>query len=441
MTRLKWIGIFIFCLSANVILAQETISLEQAISKALDQNFQIKISELDIQIAEKNNSWARAGRAPIIDLNVGFNNNFVNDNNAASFLQGSYYTGSVGADISAQWLAYGGGRVKIQKEQLDVFEKQTSLAKAEQIHNLINAVSSAYYNLVYQRERQQILEANLSLSKDRLEFEETRFEFGTSSTFNILQFENNVKTDSFNLISQMSAIELAERDLSQIINDIDYVKYIPDQELVVNVEQLDEQKLLDILSEENYSLKTLAVLQDLSTLNTALQETSQRPNITLNGSVGFNENAFKFFADNPSTGEPFPLLFAERFNINFGANMNWNLFDGGVRKIDLENAKLEESKNSLNFLEASAQLKNQLGLLVENYNRQIELLRLSDDQLQISNRSMNMTEERFRGGVLNSLDYRNIQNQNLSAKYSKLTAIYNLVLTKLQIDFLVGRYD
>jgi len=66
------------------------------------------------------------------------------------------------------------------------------------------------------------------------------------------------------------------------------------------------------------------------------------------------------------------------------------------------------------------------------------LLDITDRQIQLANSNLEISEERFKAGQLTSLDYRNVQNQYLNAAYGKVGAIYSLLITKSEIDFLVG---
>jgi len=108
---------------------QEILTLEKAISIGMENNFSIKINEKNIEIAENNDTWVNTGKTPTIDLNAGFNNNFTNDNNPASFLQGTYYNGSLNGALTGNWVFYNGGRFKISKQQLELAVRQEYLNK------------------------------------------------------------------------------------------------------------------------------------------------------------------------------------------------------------------------------------------------------------------------------------------------------------------------
>ena len=437
---MKHIYIIFFSLLTHISIGQETMTLEKALSIGLENNFGIKIADKSIEIAENNNSWARAGKTPTIDLNGSFTNNLVNDNNPASFLQGTYYGGSLGAAVDVNWVLYNGGRIKLNKEQLDLAVDQQKLNKSTDINLLFRSIYQQYYEVIFQQEQLEVLIQVLELSQDRLAYENTKREFGSSNAYNLIQFESSVVADSNAIISQEQRVEIAKRNLYNTLDILGYQDYTFGERLSITQESIDVGKLKQTLSEENYTIKSLEMIASLNRLNTGIAQAATKPTVSVSGSVGFAENGFKFFADNPNTGDPFPFQLSNRFTGGINAFLNYNLYDGGVRKDNIQSAKLQEEIDQLSIVEAKAELNNQLDILIDNYQNQMELLSNSDRQIQLASSNLKFTEERFKTGQLTSLDYRNVQNQYLNAAFSKVGAIYSLLITKSEIDFLVGNF-
>ena len=437
---MKKITIYIlFLLFSLTGKAQENMTLEKAIRIALENNFQIKIAEQNIKIAENNNSWGLAGKYPTVDLNGSFNHATINDNNPASFLNGTYMSNSLGANVDAQWLVYGGGRVRILKDQFGVLLGQQKLLQSENAHNLIRETINAYYGILFQQERLEVIKEQLRLSHDRLAYENVKREFGQSNAFNILQFEQAIINDTTSYITQQNVITVAKRNLYTILDVNINENYNFPERLSVVPETPDREKLRAVLDEENFTLKTLTILADLNALNTQLEKAAEKPNIFVGGTLGFTENYFKIFKDDPMTGEPIKGRFSNRINLGINASATWNIYDGGVRKINIENAKLQEEITQLNFLEAKAQLYNQLDLLIENYTNQQQLLTFTEQQIEIAKQNIDITLGRFKAGQITSLDYRDVQLQLVNASLNKVNAIYNLLVSKTEIDWLVGQ--
>lgn len=437
--KIKYIIALLFC--SYSIVAQENLTLEKAISIGLENNYGIKIADVDIKIAENNNTWARAGKTPTVDLQGFFNNNMTKDNNPASFLQGTFYNGSLGVTANANWVLYNGGRIALNKEQLMLAVDQQQLNKETGIHSLFRSIYQNYYEVIFQQEQLEVLEQVFALTKDRLSYEEAKKEYGSSNSYNLIQFQSAVMADSNSVISQIQNVETAKRNLFNAMDIAGSADYIFNERLSITAEPIDEPKLTALMSEENYTLKSLQMIATLNQLNTGIAKSARKPVISVNGSVGFAENGFKFFADDPMTGEGFPFLDSNRFTGSINANISYNLYDGGVRNDDIQSAKLNEEIDQLNILEAKAELKNQLNILIDNYDNQIQILNLTDTQIRLAERNLEITEERFKAGQVTSLDFRNVQNQYLNAAFSKVGAIYSLLVTKSEIDFLVGVFE
>lgn len=426
---------------SGLVNGQGALDLSKAISIGLENNFGIKVNDQFIQIAQNNNTWARAGKLPTIDLTANFNNTITSDNNPASFLRGEFYNGSISGGLNGQWTIFSGGRVKIVKEQLMLAIDQQKLNKQSDIHELLRTIYQQYFDILFQQERLIAFQSSLNLSKSRLSYEKTKRSYGASNSFNIIQFENAVFVDSTNLINQSQRINISKRSLYNTLNIPGFPNYQFNERLSIGDEEIDVDKLKTILSEENYTLKSLDMIASLNRLNSQIEESRMMPNISANASVSVAENGFKIFAENPNTGQPYDFLLSNRINGNAGITASWNLFDGGVKKTNIQNALLQEEINQINMLEAKAKLSNQLDILADNFNNQKVLLNLSNEQILLAQRNLEISEERFKSGQISSIDFRNVQNQYINAAFGKVNAIYNLIISKSEIDYLVGKYS
>ena len=440
-TKMSITRIFFFLCCPFLLLAQEEMTLEKAIAIGLENNYGIKISDTNIAIAENNDSWAVAGSGITLDLNGSFTNNLINNQNPASFVQGTFYSGALGAALDANWVVLNGGRIGVTKEILEKAVDQQKLNKLVDIQDLLREIYQNYYEVIFQQAQGEVLMNVLATSRDRLAYEQTKKEFGSSNSFNLLQFENALVSDSINVISQEQALDIAKRQLYRSLELIGVQNYTFTESLSVYDEEIDVAALKATLSEENYTLKSLAMIGEVNQLNTKISNSNRKPTLTLNGNLGFTENAFTSFSDNPSTGVSIPFQLSNQVNLGLNAFFNWRLYDGGARNIDVQNAKLQEEIDKLSLLQAKAMLNDQLDILISNYNNQRNLLKLTGAQVALAQRNIELTEERFKAGQVTSLDFRSVQNQLLQAASARINAIYNLVLTKIEIDYLVGVFE
>ena len=425
-------------LQAFNVEAQQSLTLQQAIVIGLEENFDIKIADRAILIAEQNNTWARAGRVPTIDLTANFNSTFTRDNNPASFLQGTFYNGGLNGGLNVNWLLYGGGRVGIQKDLLDKNVEAAMLSKNEQIQSLIRNIILQYYTVVFEQERMNVISNSAELSNASLEYENARRSYGGSNSFNVLQFQNAILADSINYATQIQRINTAKTQLFRTLQIVPDANIEISDRLSVTPEALDLNKMEARLMDQNATLKTLAARAAISELNVGIAKANQRPIVQLNLGASAAENGFQFFAENPNTGQPFGFIFSNRFQGTGGISASWNLYDGGIRSTDVKNAQLQTISDADRILQATADLKNQLNLLLQNYQQQTDVLKMADRQINLLDTQLEIAEARYRSGQISSIDYRNIQLQYINAGFAKIQAMYNLLVTKNDMDFVMG---
>ena len=69
-----FVSLFVFY--SSFLSAQENLSLSDAIKKGLENNYSIRITSLNVDITENNNSWGTAGMFPQIGLSANLGNSF-----------------------------------------------------------------------------------------------------------------------------------------------------------------------------------------------------------------------------------------------------------------------------------------------------------------------------------------------------------------------------
>ena len=183
--------------------AQEALSLQDAVAKTLASNFQIQMQEAQVSIAENNNSWGQTSALPSLSLSAGQNNSVTDQSqNPTAFIQDKLQSTGYEYGANLNWTLFDGFNMFASKRQLELLEEQSEGNASLIIENTVQAVVLAYYDVLLQNERLSVLNEVISLSRDRLEYMEVKRELGASTTFEILQFENAIISDSTNYLLQ-----------------------------------------------------------------------------------------------------------------------------------------------------------------------------------------------------------------------------------------------
>ncbi|HMQ50373.1 MAG TPA: TolC family protein [Saprospiraceae bacterium] len=424
--------------------AGEALSLSQAIQMGLANNYQIQIADANTAIANNNNDWAIAGKYPAINLTLNNQNTYSNLNNPGSVLRESNsFSPSIVPGVELNWTLFNGYRVRYTKTQLEELEKLNAANARQRIESSIQLIIQAYYNTVVQQEQLEVVAELLRLSRDRLAYQQLRQEYGQSGTFEKLQSQDAYLNDSSAYLIQVNNYETALRGLrlSMGIEDASRRFVLTDTlqtpVAAYRLEDLETQMLAN-----NHALQSQYINRELASVNTKIQESTLKPTLsmragtTYNLGISFGEQTFNFGGNTVS--QDIPQIAAKTFTgfVNFSAA--YPIFDAGVRQKRIENARTEELIAQYTISDTKRSLQNQLANTLAAYQLQQGLVQLSQSLEDNARQNLAIAEERFRGSLINSFDYRSIQLAYLNASQQRLNALLNLKNTETELVRLIG---
>lgn len=434
---------FFLCLFGNLTLlsAQQSLSLEEAIKTGLVNSYTIKIEENDLVVAQNRNNWAIAGKYPAVNVNLSNDNGFRSLNNPISFLpEITSLSGGITPSISTNLVLFDGYRVRLTKTQLETNERIEEGNVAIAVENSIQSIINTYYQALLQQEQLEVLEEVLDLSRDRIRYQEVRQEFGQGGSFDLLQSKDAYLSDSTNYLIQKTNLENALRNLNLAmgVDDLDQRYRLTDQ-LAVSAEAYEIEAIRERMVVNNRSLKNAFVGRELANINTRLQETSNYPRITMGGNGSYNWN-ISSGEGTTNSGEvrTIDAVTAKTLNLGLNITASYTLADWGVRKTNIQNAQLQEISSQYTIDNLKRNLNLQVTNLFATYQNQRDLVALTESLVQNARQNMTIAEERFKGGLINSFDYRAVQLAFINAEQSRLNAIFNLKSTETELIRLMG---
>jgi outer membrane protein TolC len=444
---IKHLPLFIALFVSLTTWAQEPISISQAISKGLANNYQIQIAEKSIEQAQIQDDWAVAGRYPTINFTVTSNNTYRNTNNPASFLiRQDAITTVFTPGVDLNWTLFNGHRVKLTKKQLS---EQVRLNEANlqiAVENNLQQIILAYYAALIQAEQLKVLDEVLAVSRERIAYDKIRQDFGQAGTFELLQSQDAYLNDSISYMNQVNNYENAMRELKRAMGEDDLTTSYQLTDILID--DAPDYELTDLKQKmlaNNKNLQLLFVNRELTNVGTQIQNSTLQPTLSLRSGLTYDVNyttgkqTFRSFAPGQApTSDAIPNVAARTLTGFANLVGTYTLFDGGVRKRNIETAKIDEMMAQLDIEDLKRQLNAQLETTYATYNTQKNLVKVTDELVNNSRQNLGIAEERFRGGLINSFDYRVIQLNFINASQSKLTAIFNLKSTETQLIQLIG---
>ncbi len=434
-------------LLCTCVTAQETLTLSDAIQVGLENNYQIRIAANELEVARNNDDYALTEKYPTIVLGIDPGLAYRRQSNPASIVAQSTTTNyAVGPTVAINWVLFNGGRIAINKERLETLADLSSGQLQLQVENTVQDIINAYYNGVVQREQIGVRARVLALSRDRIEYQQVRREYGQGGTFDELQARDAFLTDSVALVVQRVTYRNAVRNLLQLMGEptLDREVELVD-ELTYDPAGYDRATLEAQLLAANRNLQNLLINRDLAALQTRLIETEYKPVVGVGAGAGYNigvqtgVQTFEFRGDQGSREEELPGVAARTLTGNVGFTASYLLFDGGNRRVRTQSARLQEITAQLDYQATEQQLRASLQNTLALYDNQAEVIEITQLLIDNAERNLQIAEERFSGGTINSFDYRQIQLNYANAEFQLLNALLNLKQTETELLRVTGQ--
>ena len=427
--------ILIIVLSISVVtFSQVDLTVQQAIEKALENNYQIKLVDANIEIASKQNNWGSAGFSPTFDLNLTNAANVSdNTNNPASFFPGKVFNDNLTLSLDMNWTIFNGFGVRINKERFEKLEAQTKGNAMVVIENTIYETIVAYYTAVVQSRKLKIVTDLLVYSKDKLAYFQLKREFGTSSSFDLLQFDNQVLSDSSNIIMQELAVQNAKRNLNLVMGEGVHEDYKLVEDLTFSVPEMSYSEMNDKMMADNLNLKNQYFNLQLQDLNIKAQKSAYYPVVSLNlgirPAVGYIE-----LIDSP-------LSTTNTNSLNYYGNVSarYTIFNGWNRKRNVQIAEIQQSITSLQTDDMKLKLSHQLKGTFEMYQMQAKIENMTMKQVLNAKKIWEIGREKYDLGLINIFNLNDIKLQFEQATLTYYDRLFDLLKTHYDLLRVTGQ--
>lgn len=418
--------ILVILLTNTATRAQEKLSLLDAIDVALKNNYGIRIAQLEKEVAYQNNTWGNAGAMPTLSLNA-TGAGFTTDNQA-SFLR-NRLTGTLSTNLS--WTLFDGLAMFANKQQLNLLENLSSGNAAVIVENTVQGVILAYNNILVASEQEKTLLQSLAISKDRLAYQEFRKDLGATGTFELLQFKDAVLTDSANLLTQRININNAYRNLNLLMGvDIASVYTLTDT-LSEEFEEFSYRSMRKKMLSSNQTLMNQFMTNRLRAQELKSFKAQQLPSLNLNASSSYITGRFGL-----SNGETRNTTGVLEYSANL--TLSFNIYNGDETRRQVEVAKINTFIADMQEKDLRNSLENDLLTAYDTYQQLLQTLDIRKAAVENANQNLEIATERFQSGLINSLDFRDIQAQFLTANFNKYQTIRDLKEIETELIRLTG---
>ncbi len=417
---------FILLSVFNRVVAQEALTVGDAMKAGLEKNYSVLIVKNQQEIARAQNNAGNAGMSPTVTLNGSLNLSSLNSHQEFNTGVVQDRTGAqsnnLAASVNVNWTVFDGLRMFAVKKRLDLNEGLTAIQFRQQMENTVYDIILAYYNIVRINELIKAAQQNLSIYSERKKIAQLKLEIGSDSKVDFLlsqSDENKAKSDIVQLEIQLLA---AKSNLNNLLARPADVDFKASDSMVANFNP-NLEELKKTASEKNSAI--LMSRQNEAIIAQTIKEarSANLPFIQLLG-------AYNFTRSQSQAG----IIFLNRqLGLNGGVAATWLIFNGN------RNNRLVKERNILalnqKYLTEQTQLQVD-GLVFNNYRAYLmnkRILELEIQNLADSKEVQVVSLERYKIGKSNLLETIETQKNLEDAQVRYINALYAMKVAETEL--------
>ncbi|MGV3559391.1 TolC family protein [Larkinella arboricola] len=418
-------------LRRNSVVTQEgsTLTLQEAISAALDKSYQIRIFKSQEQIARTDFKTAKASFFPFVTGNLTNNNNL--QNLRQEFLDGlrppqnlyGITNRNTQVGLGVNWMVFNGFGNFITYDRLGEVVKISEANTRASIETTVADVATAYYDVIRQLQQLLSLRQALDISRERLELARTNFEVGTRSRADFLTAQVDYNADSSALVTQQQNVRNSKIFLNTLLVRDPATEFAVRDTIIVRTD-ISLDQLRQSLGANNPQLIAASLNRRVADLNVRLARSTRLPVVNVVG--GYN-----FTAINNQGG--FGVRSARNDALVYGVQASVPIFTGFNQRRLIANAQTSALITEYQESDQRLQLQQALEQTYSQYRNNLILVNLELESFKIANQNVDIAFERYRVGNSTPVEFRDVQRNAVAAETRLINAEFNAKVAEIEL--------
>ena len=429
------------------VLSEKKYNLLDVMSGVVGENLALLSRKKEIALSAQSVKTSRSNYLPSVV--AGTMGTYI-DPNLAVLTNGQNTEFSTSGAIAVQQTLYSeatNANISIQK---DLLESQKQTYNATELDAIFSA-ANAYFNALILKANVQIQNQNLNLTKKNLQIANQNFEAGQSGKSDVLRFTSERAQNTQTFIESINQLQQAYISLNQLLNNpIDLEIDVDDAELGQGILKNYNYNLLkDII--DDVSLRNLFIeylvkvaidnAPEIKSLNYNLKATKRTinlngfgrfiPTLSLNGQYNKNFNQW-------GAGSEQSLILDNNYNV--GVQVSIPIFNRMQTNINKQTAEIQQQQLTINKQNIALGIDANINSAVLNLTNQIANIEISKISEKAAKQSLELTQVSYANGAVNIVQLLDAQNNYLSAQLSQITAVYNYLLSSIEIERYMSYY-
>lgn len=404
---------------------QEILKKDEAVKIAMENNFDIKISNSNLNIAKNNASLQNSKYLPSVSGSAG--GTYTSTDGTITQKSGleqdfsNNETSGLNASIGLNYTIFDGfGRSNTYKK-LQENLKISELQARQLVENTILNVFNSYYEVARLTQDVNNQQQTVAISGIRLKRANYGIEYGQGSQLDVLNAEVDYNNDSISYLTNVQSLANEKRNLNLLLGRDITIDFTVDTTLSYATD-LTIESLTAHTQEKNVTLLQQELVLKNAMYDVKSTRASGLPKLNVNANYGLNEN---------NLGSTSFINKSLSYGPTVGATLSWNLYDGGATKVRKQNSKISVDIQQTTLEKEQLNIQRNLSNAWTSYQTALFVKDAQKKNLETAQTNFSRSTEQHKLGQITNIEFRQAQLNLLKTQLVLNQAKYSAKLAEL----------
>lgn len=435
------IATLLICSIWGSIIAQETWTLDECVTYALEHNLQLNDFEYTNQGNRETYRQSVRNLLPSVNASSSYLISYgrAEDPNTGTFVNQDFYSNNYSLESSID-LFQGFQKINSIKASKFLF-KATQEEVLQQKYLLAFRVMQAFYDIQFFEGLVEISKEQLIVSQSNYNLVEKQVELGLKAGADLYEAESLLLTDKLNVTQSNNQLAAAKLTLIQEMNLENTSEIAIQKDLQEEVSNFESEEMKsDSIYTEARAFLPMIKAQEFRAKAAKKQVAVSRGRLypSLSFFAGIGTGYFETTRDTLGNTLPFREQFRDNTSQYIGVNLNVPISNGWSARSRVKQSKIEKLRAENNLKTQEQELFQAIQQLVQDYNSlEVELIQ-SNQKMDAQNLAFTIAQKRYEKGLINALELFTAKNLYASAQNENLQVKLRSEINKSTLDFYRG---
>lgn len=414
-------------------LSTDTLALDEAVRLTLTDNWQARIARNNVDIAANNVSVGNAGFLPTLTAQANRATTISDTDQQLADGDVQELTGArttqQGASAELRWTVFDGLGRFATYDRLEAERGVQRAVTESQVEAILADVVVTYYEVARQQQQLQVFREAVDISAERLRIAQARRDLGSASELEVRQALVDLNTDRASVLRQEAELASTKAVLNQLLARDDVTTAYMVSEAIGIDTTLTLGSLQTTALQQNPALREARRTIRVAEAERREIRSEYLPSLDATLSYGYSDltNESGFFRSSNS------------YDFQYGLSITYDLFEGLNRRRRAQNASIRARNAELTVEDRETRIRAELQSTFASYRNRLQLIVLERENLDAAVANVEVALERFRLGIITSVELREVQEQRIQAESRLLAAQFEAKAAEVTLLQLSGQ--